>query len=389
MKPIKVGIVANEFFDPKINRVGGFGWAGQRAMQTFKGDPRFAQPVFFSGEFIGKTAFIETAGNKIVLPSPKRFISAWRAWNERPDILLCIDYRPSYLRWLRGLPFTPVIVWVRDPRTPTDMVRLNSLRVPGTDKPPAGIHDCDFRSLARFLSDKRFPQRRVVLANKMAYMRDKNEDTFGLPPSDWTLPNPDVVDYDHVIVRKSERPSVVSLGRLDPVKRPWLFIELARAFPEADFLMLGQPFAQGPGGWSPQDVPPNVKLLGNVSGQPKYDILSRAWVLVNTSIHEESAVSMLEALAHEVPVISFIESDGISARFGKCLGYDTGTGLQSLGRLKETLRELLTDHAQRTTLGRLGREWVRSEHNTGAFLNSFLEICRHFGVRLPDEPVHR
>jgi glycosyltransferase involved in cell wall biosynthesis len=389
MKPIKVGIIANEFFDAAINRVGGFGWAGRRAIAAFQGDPTFAPPVYFSGEQLGPQEELVVDGTRILLPHEPWHRDVVTAWRERIDVLLCIDYRSSYLHWFKTLPRTPVIVWVRDPRTPTDMIRLHSLRVPGQAGPPGGIAEVDFHSLRRFMEHTRMLGRKVTLANKMAYMRTKNPGTFGLPPSDWVLPNPDVVDYEAVRVAKAERPLILSLGRLDPVKRPWLFVKLARRFPEVDFKMLGQRFVAGAGGWQPEDIPPNLQLLGNVTGAKKWELLSQAWLLVNTSIHEESAVSMLEALAYEVPLVSYIESDELSARFGTCLGYDTGTGLDSMPRLVEAVRSLLEDHPRRLALGQAGRRWVRAEHTTVRFLAAFRAIAASLNVQLPTSNIQR
>jgi glycosyltransferase involved in cell wall biosynthesis len=381
MSGIRVGIVANEFFEPSIGRVGGFGWAARRALAVLRDDERFAPPVFFCGERMEQQGELYVDNTRVILPTRSRLRDAWTAWQMKIDVLLTIDYRPTYARWFRLMPFTPGIVWVRDPRTPEDMARIRTLRIPGTAAEPGGVPDWNFRSLSGLLKRQPYPLRRILLANKMAYMRAKIPGTFGLPPSDHVLPNPDVVDYAQVQPARSKRPLVVSLGRLDPVKRPWLFIELARHFPEVDFVMLGKPFVEGSGGWQVGEVPANLKLMGNLAGAAKRAVLSQAWVLVNTSIHEESAVSMMEALAHEVPVISYIESDQISQRFGICLGYDTGDGLASLPRLRAALAELLQNHERRQHLGRLGRQWVMAEHHTRAFLDQFVRIAAAAGVK--------
>ena len=86
-------------------------------------------------------------------------------------------------------------------------------------------------------------------------------------------------------------PKLFFLARLDPYKRPWLFAELARHFPEVEFLFLGKAHHRGEGAWEPNELPDNVKLMGHISGEQKTRILSSAWVLVNTSIHEGLAVS--------------------------------------------------------------------------------------------------
>ncbi len=383
---IKVGIVANEFFDADINRVGGFGWAGRRAIDSFKSDIRFADPVYFSGESL-KVSNPSVDGTRIIAPAKSRLSNLRAAWRESPDILLCIDFRPSYLRWIKLLPRTPVVIWVRDPQTPEAVARLKSLRLPDTDMLLEPLKPWDFHALKRFVGKTRILRRHVVLANKMEYMNDMIPAVYGLPKSGVILPNPDIIDYNKLPAPKSEKPRVISLGRLDPLKRPWLFLELARRFPSVEFLMLGKGFYKGSGAWTPDDVPPNLRLMGNLKGPEKLELLSSAWVLVNTAIHEESAVSMLEALACETPIINFIESDGLSDRFGICLGYDTGSGLTSIPRLSNALDGLLNDGARREELGKSGRQWVMREHNTKNFLSSFESICRTCGVHVGSKSV--
>src|SRR5262249_7864598 len=141
--------------------------------------------------------------------------------------------------------------------------------------------------------------------------------------------------------QKSPSPTAVFLGRLDPYKRPWIAVELARRFPEVTFLFLGQAHFSGAGSWEPVDLPPNVKLLGHTVGAEKEAALAAAWVLVNTSIHEGLAVSFLEALAWETPILSCQDSEGVSSRFGLYVGRWDGTGLESLPTFASALRRLL------------------------------------------------
>ena len=67
---------------------------------------------------------------------------------ERFDLLLTIDYNLGYSVYLRSLPRTPTIVWVRDPRTPEDAERIRAVRLPGDDVTvPQGLMSHDGRSL--------------------------------------------------------------------------------------------------------------------------------------------------------------------------------------------------------------------------------------------------
>ena len=122
-----------------------------------------------------------------------------------------------------------------------------------------------------------------------------------MPPLEF-LPYP--LDFDRGEITKSPKPRVVFLGRLDPIKRPWVFVELAREFPHVEFLLLGQSHFHGPGDWEPTNIPHNVRFLGHVGGEEKRALLASAWLLVNTSIHEALPVSFLEALVFQIPIVS-------------------------------------------------------------------------------------
>ena len=116
------------------------------------------------------------------------------------------------------------------------------------------------------------------------------------------------------------------LARLDPYKRPWLFVELARAFPDAEFVMVGQSHFSGPGSWEPP-TRRDLRLAGNLSGEEKLRELDAAWVLVNSSPHEALAVSFQEALASRTPLLACVDTEGVVSRFGVSVGPVPGDGL--------------------------------------------------------------
>lgn len=193
-------------------------------------------------------------------------------------------------------------------------------------------------------------------------------DTYTVDPPVAMLPN--IIDIPAEPLTKRERPQVVFLGRLDPIKRPWLFVELARRFPDADFTMLGQSHFGAASGM-PAGLPPNLTCRGHVDAAAKSEILSSAWVLVNTSIHEAMAVSFLEALAHEVPPVSCEDGAGVVPRYGIHTGRLDGDGMQGVDLLADALRLLLEDRVRREQLGRAGRRWVEGTHTWPHFLSAF------------------
>lgn len=381
---LKVGIVANEFFDPAIGRVGGFGWAAKTAANLLKHHPLCNVDVrFLTTEEPTESSYgnIILNGIPLISANGRRLRRVIKMFQTNLDVLLTIDYRGNYRGAFNMLPFTPIITWVRDPRTPADINKINSLRIPGKEIRPSGISTMETQSLGAY-RDRPFPLKNsVTLANKMPHLKESNEEVYHIPGSEWVLPNPDVVDYSSVKVEKAKKPTVVYVGRLDPIKRPWLFVELARQIPEADFLMLGKNHFEEEGGWEIDSVPENLKLMGHVTGEKKYKILSSAWVFVNTSIHEESPVSVLEALAYETPLVCFEDWGSIVSKYGISIGQRCGHGLDGIPDLVAAVRKLLNNNELRAAYGEKGRTYVEKEHNDKTFLKAFRDICIHAGVK--------
>lgn len=375
---MKVGIIANEFMDPAAGGMGGFGWAARQLARVF-GSSEGHEAVFLSGKRFAtnEVTEVELHGLRMLLRRGRRDrLEAFRALQrERIDVLVTIDYRPQYNYWLWMLPRTPVIVWSRDPRTDADVARVATLRIPGEeDVIPGGISKIDCTGIANVAKWSRVLRRRVVIANKLEHLAAKNPGTYGMPASPFVLPNPDVVDSRLSRPPKASRPRVVYLGRLDPIKRPWLFVELARSMPEVEFLAVGQSHFGSRNGVDLEFLPPNVRLTGHLDGQDKIDLLGSAWVLVNTSIHEESPVSVFEALALETPVVSCTDWGGIASRFGAFVGRYDGTGIQAVPALKGAVDRLISDDGHRTELATAGRRWVEENHSDRAFMESFHHI---------------
>jgi glycosyltransferase involved in cell wall biosynthesis len=212
------------------------------------------------------------------------------------------------------------------------------------------------------------------------YLVHKVEDSYCVkPPKVSILPN--IIDLDPGEIRKSETPSVIFLARLDPYKRPWLVVELARSFPEVDFYLCGKSHVSGIGAWEPKDLPENVHLMGHADEDEKRRLLSSAWVLVNTSMHEGLAVSFQEALRCETPILSSVDPQGVATAYGIYAGYWEGTGLEALPSFRAGLQKLLDDNELRSRLGRAGREWVQRTHTPELFYSAFRELCLEAGVR--------
>ncbi len=380
---IKLGIVSNEFFDRDIGRIGGFGWAAARVARCFGEDPGLGVDVVF---LTGEVKIGGAEGERIVHGTRLMGLDggasryARRVRRERLDLLLLIDYRPGYQDAIRARRRTPVILWARDPRPPEDVALVSTLEIP--EEPgvrPQGVSPIDCTSFARVVRQARWWRRRVLVATTTPWLRAKVPATYGIPPREiFTLPN--IIQVPSGPVRKSASPTAVFLGRLDPYKRPWIAVELARLFPEVTFLLLGQSHFRGAGSWAPANIPSNVKLLGHTEGAGKQAALAEAWVLVNTSIHEGLPVSFLEALACETPILSCQNPEEVASRFGVYVGRWDGTGLEGLPAFAGGLRRLLGSAPLRERLGAEGRHWVAATHSRSRFLKAFADLCRRAGL---------
>ena len=388
---LKLGIIANEFFDLSVGRMGGFGWATRQVAKCFQDPNLGVEVVFLSGELTkGNPTESATAnrelktihGTRLIPRQPNRWANMLQLWQEKIDVLLAIDYRPDYRYLFKLLPKTPIIVWVRDPRPPEDVTKIQTIRIPeAEDKVPRGLGAIDCTSLANIVKKSQWLNRPVIFGTPASFLKSKVEGTYGVANADVGL-LPNIIDLDPGKIVKSAKPTVVFLARLDPYKRPWLFVELARRFPDVEFIFLGKPHFQGEGAWehSAETLPDNVRLLGHVQGEAKTKILSQAWVLINTSIHEGLAVSFQEALKCETPILSSVNPENVVSRFGIYVGHWKGTGMEGIPTFEAGLRKLLTDTELRTRLGREGRQWVSQTHSKASFLQAFQQLCLRAGV---------
>ncbi len=378
MRRLKVGILTNEVFDVTRGRIGGFGWAACAAAQQFQTRPELGvEPVLLTGELRddgrGEARVHDT---RLVLKPRSALLHAARLRAERLDLLLTIDWRRGYRLHALALPRTPLAVWVRDPRTPDDVLRIAGIRVPGAPgEIPAGVRSADARSLSGVARLAPWLRRPFALVTPEPALAAKVPGAYGLRGAAVALlPNP--IALLRGAPAKSPRPTVVFVGRLDPVKRPWLVFELARRLPDVTFQVLGRPHLR----WRPPPAPPNLELLGHLDGDDKAARLAGAWVLVNTSPHEGLAVSFLEALAAETPLAAFVDTGGVVSRFGLCAGPSEGAGTAELPALEAVLRRLLDDESLRVGLGRSGRAWVEAVHGPDPFAAGFVALRRRLGL---------
>jgi glycosyltransferase involved in cell wall biosynthesis len=176
-------------------------------------------------------------------------------------------------------------------------------------------------------------------------------------------------------VEKADAPTVCFIGRLDRRKRPQLFFELARQFPHVRFLAAGR--SRDPE-WEAQlrgeyGNTRNLEMLGFVDqfqSARLQSILSKSWILVNTSVREGLPTSFLEALANRCALLSSVDPGGVTRRFGCYVRNDDfATGLATL----------LADDAWRER-GEAGWEYVRESFEIESVIDRHMQVYQQFAA---------
>jgi glycosyltransferase involved in cell wall biosynthesis len=153
-----------------------------------------------------------------------------------------------------------------------------------------------------------------------------------------------------------ERDGVLFLGRLEPVKNPARFLEVARRVPEATFTVVGD-------GSLRDELDGPATFLG--ARDDARELLARAQLLLVTSDSEGMSIAVLEALAAGTPVVSTPVS-GVRELEGVRVveSFDPDD-------LARAVRELLQDPAQRSIMGAAGEKLVRERFSADAMVAAY------------------
>jgi glycosyltransferase involved in cell wall biosynthesis len=255
------------------------------------------------------------------------------------------------------------VVWAQDPFDWTDYQLLSSI-------------DPYYRiSKARFLANRvvfslAYRKADMILTQAKFYL-DKLKKLYGVNPNKVIyLPNPVNHIPDERSIEKNEKPLICYLARMDPQKRYWIFFKLAKQFPEAHFIAMGKPSILYEDMYrrivSKYAELPNLEIRGFVSEEEKRRTLDKCWVIVLPSIREGLPIAMLEALAHKCAILSSVNPDRLTERFGYwARGNDFAEGLR-----------WLLESNRWEKLGTKGYKYVRENHNLEVIINRLANLLK-------------
>ena len=165
------------------------------------------------------------------------------------------------------------------------------------------------------------------------------------------------------------RPFLVYIGRIDPNKgcaEMFDFFQryVARFGPELDLILIGTPALP-----IPDD--PQIRHLGFVSDQEKFDVLGAAEALIMPSLFESLSMVTLEAWALGRPVLANARCDVLA---GQCLRSGAGLCYQNAGEFSAALDRFLGDRAFADALGSRGREYFTRHYSWPVIERKYVDM---------------
>ncbi|WP_440210381.1 glycosyltransferase family 4 protein [Actinobacillus pleuropneumoniae] len=194
------------------------------------------------------------------------------------------------------------------------------------------------------------------------------------------LPNPITIDYKYDIKTYPKKNKIIFLGRIESVKRGWLFCEIAKKCPEYEFYMLGQSFFDAERNseiMEKYNNIPNLYFSGHVDGKEKEEYLKDAKILINTSIHEALPISFLEALSYGTLLVSNQNPENVTEKFGIYVGQVLGNGFDKVDLYVDAVKSLIEDDNRRQMLAEKAIEYVKEVHNYERFDRDIMKILEH------------
>ncbi len=358
---IRVGLLVDEFFGAFQTAYGGYGFLVREGICRLIPNADIQVDVLLGKARSRHKAKVEHVDSTLVYQLP-RHRRPRRRWLNRANYDLFLSIEGKNIKFLRDVPRKRLIFWIQGLRPQHDGDEMNIVqRLP---EPPCG------NATAYDMVHQLVESGRVRFITQAHDLVPKAFELYRLPASTPVeyLPNPQALPYPpEVVASHPKQNKVVFLGRIESVKRGWLFCEIAKAMPDLTFYVIGQSTknaARNEALVAPYRSLPNLHFLGHLEGEAKYRQLLDAKVLVNTSIHETLPIFFLEALACGTLLVSNRNPDHLTERFGRYVGPVLGDGFEGVPRFVAAIRELLAmDEAEAQALRAQAVAYIQEVHS--------------------------
>lgn len=375
MKKIKVGLLIDEFFGGAGTGYGGYGFLARRGICQFVPNNEIQIDVLLGPNKLRnipltkaiKGLFCTTSykvDNTILYRTPRiNFLCKKWLKKQNYNLYYSIELTNVSYKVLRNEPdkTKKLIFSIQDPRPKYEWDEIETMTLA---KEP-NYYD---QKTYDFVHDLAMAGRIPIWNTHAHYIVKKAKDLYNLPkiPKYTYLPNPVPIDHSFDINKHKKKNMVIFLGRLEDVKRGWLFCETAKRCPEYEFHVLGKVNDGKTGEKNIFEKYKNLKNLhmeGLVDGEKKKQFLKDAKVIMVTSIHEAVQTAQLEAMAYGAVPVSNLDPDGITSEHGIWIGDVHGDGLESVDKYANAVKKIMEDDKLRTKLAKKSIAYIRKDRD--------------------------
>lgn len=371
-RKIHVALLIDEFFGGAGTAFGGYGALARKYIAKYIPNDDIEMDVLLGAgghRFRSRKYHVD---NVNLYRLPRRHWASRRFLRRKNyDIYLSIELTTDWV--LRHEPDTTkkLILWIQDPRPKYEWDEIETM----TLMPEPNYYNQNIYDLVNEL----YHDGRVRFVSQGYFLNQKAIDLYKLDPDVEIqyMPNPVELDSEFNVEKYKNKNMIIFLGRLEDVKRGWLFCETAKRVPEYEFYVLGKintHKANTAAFWKQYQNIPNLHFAGHVDGEMKNQFLKDAKILVNTSVHEALPVSFLEALSYGCTLVSNRNPDSLTEKFGIWVGDVLGNGFESIDLYADAVRKLMTDDKLRSKLAQAGRKYVEQVHNIPRFVRDMRNV---------------
>ena len=214
-------------------------------------------------------------------------------------------------------------------------------------------------------------ENRLILISQGEFLKEKAKNLYKFPEKIKIkyFPNPIEINDNFDINEKKD--SILFLGRLTAVKRPWIYFELAKILPNYKFYVCGSGEDLKEIIQKYKDIK-NLEFMGQVSGKEKERLLKECKVLVNTSIHEAIPVSFLEAISYGEKIVSCQNPDDITKNNGYYTGVILGDGYESIDKFRYGVEKCISEYNEEEIKNSIKR--ISNNHSISKFITNMRDL---------------
>lgn len=367
---IKVALLVDEFFGGAGTAFGGYGFLARHYIAKYIPNDKIQLDCLLC--FSKNLEKIRVDNIDVYkLPRDKKIARDW-LHKQDYDIFLSIELTSSSYQILKlNKEKKPLILWVQDPRPWYEWREINTVKL----FPETCYWDTPVYEYVNYMNWLR----KVKFITQGYFLEEKARDLYRLN-DDLKMkyvPNPIDIDINYDVKLYPKKNHIVFLGRVESVKRGWLFCEIAKRLPEYEFFMLGQTYREKEKNSSIIDQYKNIKNLhfvGHVEGETKNKYLKDAKILVNTSIHEALPISFLEALSYGTLLVSNRNPEDLTSKFGIHVGNVLGDGFDKVDLYVEAIKKIIKNDEYRKKTSIEATEYIRKIHNVENFIKNIRNL---------------